>query len=419
MTDPVAHPDVSHLAEAGRIDALDVLRGLAVLGILVMNVQAFAMPGAAYFNPTAYGNLEGVNLYVWVAGRLFADQKFMTIFSMLFGASLVLMTDRAEARGDARRVHYRRMGWLLVVGLLHAHLLWSGDILFLYAVCGMLVYPLRRQPPARLFVLGAALLAIASVYSVGSGLSLPYWTQEALSTFTRDVWQPTPEMIEEELAAFRGAWLDQQPFRSADALDFETFVLISWGLWRAGGLMLIGMALFRSGVFSAECSPRFYLALIAVALAIGLPLVAYGIAADFARGWPLWSLFVGAQFNYWPSIAVSLGYVGAVMLVCRRAALRALTRPFAAVGRTALSNYLLQTILCTSLFYGHGLGWFGSVDRVGQIGVVAAVWAVQLVASPLWLRRFRFGPAEWAWRSLTYGVRLPLRRVSAGESPRT
>ena len=125
MSRPAAHSahasTATAVAAAGRIDALDVLRGFAVLGILVVNVQAFAMPGAAYFNPTAYGDLEGTNLHVWVVGRLLADQKFMTIFSMLFGASIVLMTERAEARGDARRAHYRRMGWLLVIGLLHAH----------------------------------------------------------------------------------------------------------------------------------------------------------------------------------------------------------------------------------------------------------------------------------------------------------
>ena len=236
MTSPVGHRGAAPVAEAGRIDSLDVLRGVAVLGILVLNVQAFAMPWAAYFNPTAYGDLEGANLYVWVAGRMLADQKFMTIFSMLFGASIVLMTDRAEGQGDARRVHYRRMGWLLVIGLVHAHLLWSGDILFLYAVCGMLVYPLRRQPPGRLLVLGVALLAIASAYSVGTGLSLPYWTEEARSVFTQEVWQPTPEMIEAELATYRGGWLVQQPVRSAGALEFETFALITWGLWRAGGL---------------------------------------------------------------------------------------------------------------------------------------------------------------------------------------
>ena len=247
MSDPAAHSSFAPVAEAGRIDALDVLRGVATLGILVLNIQAFAMPLAAYYNPTALGPLEGANLYVWVMGRMLADQKFMTIFSMLFGASIVLITERAEARGDVRRVHYRRMGWLLIIGLLHAHLLWSGDILFLYAVCGMLVYPLRRLPTVLLLVLGAVLLAIASAYSVVVGLTLPYWPEEVRSSLMADMWKPTPEMIETELAAYRGGWLDQQPFRSTRAFEFETYVLISWGLWRAGGLMLIGMALFRSG----------------------------------------------------------------------------------------------------------------------------------------------------------------------------
>ena len=405
--------DAAPVAQNARIDAIDVLRGVALLGILVMNIQAFAMPQASYFNPTAYGDLTGVNLYVWMAGRMLADQKFMTIFSMLFGAGIVLMAGRAETRGAARQAHYRRMGWLLVIGLLHAHLLWSGDILFLYAVCGMLVYPLRRQPPRRLLALGVALLAVASAYSIGSGVSLPYWPEEARVAFTADVWQPTPAMINAELAAYRGGWLDQQPVRSEGAFAFETLVLITWGVWRAGGLMLIGMALFKHGVFSARRSTRFYAALIAVAAAVGLPLQAYGILLDFARGWPVWSFFVGVQFNYWPSIAVSLGYVGAVMLACRTVALRPYTRPFAAVGQTALSNYLLQTVICTTIFYGHGLGWFGSVDRAGQAGVVAAVWVVQLLSSSLWLRRFRFGPAEWMWRSLTYGVRQPLRKTPA------
>ena len=383
-----------------------------------MNVQSFAMPQAAYFNPTAYGDLEGANLYVWLAGRMLADQKFMTIFSMLFGAGIVLMAGRAEARGGAGRVHYRRMGWLMVIGLLHAHLLWYGDILFLYAVCGMLVYPLRRLSPGQLIALGTTLLAVGSALSVGAGMSLPYWPEEALAAFTADAWRPTPEVIEAELAAYRGGWLDQQPVRSVAAFGFETFLLIIWGFWRAGGLMLIGMGLFQREVFGARRSPRFYAGLIAAAVTVGLPLQAYGLSLDFARGWPVWSFFIGLQFNYWPSIAVSLGYVGLVMLACRTEALRRLTRPFAAVGQTALTNYLLQTVLCTTIFYGHGLGWFGSVDRLGQLGVVAGVWALQLVASPLWLRRFRFGPAEWAWRSLTYGARQPLQRTPAIEPAR-
>ena len=410
MNSPADRPDAGPVTENTRIDAIDVLRGAALLGILVMNVQAFAMPQAAYFNPTAYGDLEGANLYVWLAGRMLADQKFMTIFSMLFGAGIVLMAGRAEARGEARRLHYRRMAWLAVIGLLHAHLLWQGDILFLYAVCGMAVYPLRRLGPGRLAALGTTLLAVGSAVTIGAGLSLPYWPEEELTAFTAEAWRPAPEVIEAELAVFRGGWLAQLPVRSANALALETILLVVWGFWRASGLMLIGMALFKRGVFGARRSPGFYAGLIGAAAAVGLPLQAYGAYLDFERGWPVWSFFVGMQFNYWPSVAVSLGYVGLVMLACRTDALRRATRPFAAVGRTALTNYLLQTVVCTTIFYGHGLGWFGSVDRVGQIGVAAGVWALQLAASPWWLRRFRIGPAEWAWRSLTYGARQPLRR---------
>ena len=402
------------VVEDTRIDSIDVLRGFALLGILIMNIQAFAMPEAAYYNPTAYGNLEGANLYVWLGGRLLADQKFMTIFSMLFGAGIVLMTSRAEARGDTRRVHYRRMGWLALIGLLHAHLLWAGDILFLYAVCGMLVYPFRGMSPGRLLVLGTATVAVASAIFAGLQASLPSWPEEALTEVTLGAWQPTRAIVDEALATYRGGWLEQLPARSEMAFGFETFMLVIYGGWRAGGLMLIGMALFKLDVFSAGRSRRFYGALIAAALVAGIPVEAYGVALDFEFGWALdWSLFQGRQFNYWPSIAVALGYVGLVMLACRSDPGHRVGRPFAAVGRTALSNYLLQTVICTTIFYGHGLGLYGSVDRVGQLAIVLGVWAVQLTASPLWLRRYRFGPAEWVWRSLTYGERPPFRRVPA------
>ena len=395
------------VVQKARIDSIDVLRGFALLGILAMNIQLFAMPGAAYSNPTAYGDLNGANLYVWVGSRLFADQKFMTIFSMLFGAGIVLMAGRAEQSGNATRVHYRRMGWLLLIGLAHAHLLWAGDILFLYAVCGMLVYPLRRQSPRLLLAAGTAVVAVGSAAYFLGGISLPYWPEEALRGFVDESWQPTQPVIDAEVAAYRGGWLDQAPVRSEQALVFETVVIAVWGGWRAGGLMLIGMALFKLGVFSAQRSGRFYGALIAVAALLAIPVESYGVVLDFRYGWTPWSFFHGSQFNYWPSIAVSLGYIGVVMLVCRNAALRQVTRPFATVGQMALSNYLLQTVICTTIFYGHGFGLFGSVERLGQFGVVVAVSAVQLIWSPLWLARFRFGPAEWVWRSLTYGARQP------------
>ena len=410
MTEPAAAAG-GPVSQSARIDAIDVLRGFALLGILAVNIQYFAMPDAAYFNPTAYGDLQGANLQVFTCSRLLADQKFMTIFSMLFGAGIVLMAGRAADPDDARRRHYRRMAWLGLIGLLHAHLLWAGDILFLYAVCGALVFPLRKLSARALLAIGAATISVASAFSLFSGTALPYWPEAQRTEFIDTFWQPPPAVVDADLAAYRGGWLEQLPLRSATAFAFETFILITWGLWRAGGLMLIGMALFKLDLFSAGRSRRFYGTLAAAALVLGWSIDAYGVTLDFRYGWEIWSFFQGEQFNYWGSIPVSLGYVGLVMLACRTPALRGATRPFAAIGQTALTNYLLQTVICTTIFYGHGLGWYGSVDRLGQIGVVASVWAVQLLASQLWVQRYRFGPAEWLLRALTYRIRPALQRA--------
>ena len=175
--------------------------------------------------------------------------------------------------------------------------------------------------------------------------------------------------------------------------------------------MLVGMALFKWGVFSASRSRLLYGTFITAAILIGIPTVLYGIQRNFDAGWdPKYSFFFGSQHNYWASILVSLGWVGIVMLVCRHSFLESVTHRLAAVGRMAFTNYILQTVICTTLFYGHGLGLFGKVERTGQIAVVVAVWILQLIVSPIWLRHFLFGPLEWLWRSLTYAERQPFRR---------
>jgi len=162
IASPAGDPD--------RVESIDALRGFAVLGILLMNVQSFAMPEAAYINPTAYGRLDGANGWAWLVSHVLADRKFMAIFSMLFGAGILLFTRRAEARGDSPvRLHVRRMLWLVVFGLAHAYLLWYGDILVAYGICGLLAYPLRHLRPGRRFVLGLALLAVASGLALAEG----------------------------------------------------------------------------------------------------------------------------------------------------------------------------------------------------------------------------------------------------------
>jgi uncharacterized protein len=409
-TQPEVQPAPTPVTEHARITSLDVLRGFALLGILVMNIQAFAMPMSAYMNPTAWGDLTGANYAVWLLGHLLTDQKMMAIFSMLFGAGIVLFTERAAARGRSPvRLHLRRTFWLLLFGAAHAYLLWFGDILFLYAVCAFAVVWFRHWAPRRLIMAGVATLAVSTAILLFVGWSMQYWPPEAQAGMMED-WQPTAERLDEEVAAYRGGWLDQMDQRLPAALIAHTMVLGMWGFWRAAGMMLIGMGLFKLGVFNAERSNRFYLRLVLAAVFVGLPVIGYGVWWKSAEGWGPNSFFFGSQFNYWGSVVVSLGWVGVVMLVCRAGALGWLTDRLAAVGRTAFSNYILQTVICTAIFYGHGLGLFGQVERTGQFLIVLGVWAFQLMVSPLWLRHYAFGPLEWLWRCLTYGRLQPLRR---------
>lgn len=394
-----------------RIGSLDTLRGFAVLGILVLNIQSYAMIHAAYFFPTAFGDLNGANYWVWYLSDLLFNQKFITIFSMLFGAGIVLMDERARAAGRGfAALHYSRMGVLLVIGLIHAYLLWDGDILVSYALCGLIVFLFRRLRPGRLFVFGSLALLIGSGLSCLGGWSAQFWPPEVLEEFGQD-WRPSAEQIAAELANWRSGWQGEFAERIPAAVAMHVTVFPFFMLWRAGGCMLLGMALFRWGLFSARVSDRTYALLIAAAVLIGLPLTAWGTRRQFAADWePVYSFFVASQYGYWSSILVALGWVSGVMLICRRGLWRVLRSRLAATGRMALTNYLMQTVICTTIFYGHGCGLIGQVSRLGQAGIVAAIWILQLGYSPVWLKYFRFGPAEWLWRSLSYRRPQPWRR---------
>ena len=418
MSSDQAQPAPVPTRPGERIVAIDILRGFALLGILIMNIQLFAMPAAAYFNPSAYGDLTGANRWVWTFSHIFADQKFMTIFSLLFGAGIILMSAKLDARGQrAWTLHYRRTFWLLLIGLAHAYLLWSGDVLVAYALCGFWVYWLRRLRPGWQMVLGILVVSIPALLLLGAGLAMQFAPPETLQEMRAD-WQPASETIADEVASYRGGWLRQMDTRVASTAEFQTDGLLFWGLWRAGGLMLMGMALYRWGILTGSRSRRFYFGMAFLGLAIGLPVVSWGATQNFANDWMMEfsKIGPGTQYNYWGSLFVSAGYIGLLMLFARSRALPWLQNALAAVGRTALTNYLLQTILATTIFYGHGLGLFGSIERVGQIGIVAAIWVVQLVVSPLWLRYYRFGPFEWLWRSLSYWRLQPLRNPLQPES---
>jgi uncharacterized protein len=395
------------VGETERFESLDVLRGFALLGILVVNIQHFAMFAGTVRNPTFYGDLEGANFWVFAVTYTLALQKFLPIFSMLFGAGIVLMADRREAAEEsAATLHYRRMAALLAIALVHAYLVWYGDILVPYAICGSLVFLFRRRSPAALIGLGIASLAVSPLLRLAFHLvSMMLGSDGGPETSSMAA------VIERDLAAFRGDWSDQLAMRVRYVLQGHTLGFFLFELWRLSGLMLIGMGLYRLGVLTAVRSTRFYGRLIVIAFCVALPVTALALFVNVRAGWTgTFARVLGGQSIYWLGIVMSLGWIGLVMLGCRNGCNFPLARPLAAAGRMALTNYLLQSVVCTFIFYGWGLGLYGRVERVGQAAVVLGVWALLLTLSPIWLRFFHFGPAEWLWRSLAYGRLQPFLR---------
>lgn len=444
---------VAPVAESERIASVDVLRGVAVLGIFAMNIVAFAQPFIAYMNPghaaiePHMGPFRGLNAAAWWFAYVLFDQKMMSIFSMLFGAGLVFMDQRREARAGRGLlgVYYRRLLWLFLIGLAHAYLLWYGDILVLYAICGLLLYPLRRLRPRTLAILGAALVFVVVPISAGLGLVMSGMRAEAAEAErliaqgrqpsaqqremlkawneTREGLDPTPEQVEAQIDKFRGPYPVIFRANAKEAFAFQTLYTMIWGLWRATGMMLIGMALAKSGVFSATRSPAFYRRMLLLGYGIGLPAVITGAVLMARRGFdPIWAFAVDGQFNYLGSIPVALGHVALVMLFCQAAPrfgplARGMIHRLGAAGRMALTNYLAQSLIGAGVFFGWGLGYYATLTRWQLWLVALGVWAVQLLWSPWWLARFRFGPAEWLWRTLTYARPQPMRKAAAPALP--
>jgi uncharacterized protein len=410
MTQIERHDIAAPIAPSGRNTAIDTLRGFGVLGILIMNIQYFSMIQGAYFNPTAYGDLTGINMWVWILSHIFADQKFMTVFSILFGAGVIMIVSRIEAGGgSALKIYYRRIIMLILIGLAHAYLLWSGDILVAYGCCGLVVYLFRKARPSRLLIFGMLSISVSTAIYLFFGWSMKFWPPEAI-TGMMEFWKPTSEMIQIEIAARQDGWLGQLGYRIPNAIFMQTFVFAIWAGWRSGGLMLIGMALYKFGVITGERSRKFYAYMAVLGFIVGLPLVSYGIVRNFRADWSIYfSFFYGIQFNYWGSLFIGMAYIGVIMLICKTVRFKNTVKPLAAVGQMALTNYLFQTLICTTIFNGHGFGLFGEMPRYGQILIVFGIWIIQLIISPIWLSHFRFGPLEWFWRSLTYGKFQPMR----------
>ncbi|MDC3136531.1 DUF418 domain-containing protein [Bacteroidota bacterium] len=397
--------------KTNRIQSLDLLRGIAILGILIMNIQSFAMPSSAYNNPLAFGDLSGFNKITWILSHLFADQKFMSIFSILFGTGIVLITEKKELlTGSSVKLHYIRNLILLLIGLIHAHLIWYGDILVAYALCSFIVYPLRKLSPRKLLISGLLIVSVPSFLNGLFQFSLPFMPASELQDLRLD-WAPTNELIEQEITAFTGSISSQIKINSQQALFLETFVFLIQFLWRAGGLMLVGMALYRWGVLSAVRSRSFYLKSAFYSLIIGFPIVIYGIYMNFTMNWDFqYSMFTGSQFNYWGSLFIAYGYISLIMVFAQSDNYNTIKKRLASIGQMALTNYILHSFIGMLIFFGIGFGLFGKIDRSLQILIVGIIWIFQYLASEKWLNSYKFGPLEWVWRSLTYGKKQPFLR---------
>jgi len=402
---------IAPVSKGERIISLDILRGIAILGILIMNVQSFSMIQAAYINPTAFGDFTGLNRWVWIFSHVFADEKFMALFSMLFGAGIVLITQKATFKGiPAASLHYRRIFWLLLIGLIHAYVFWYGDILVPYALCAVPAFLFRKLKPAPLLIIGLLLISIASLIYLFFGFTIPFWPAESVQNTMRS-WNPNMAAASIEINALRGGFMTQLSWRIPAAIYLQTFVFLIMNGWRIGGLMLMGMAFYKWGIFNAARSSKFYTNGMIIGFVVGFLMIGYGVLQDFRHQFSLeHSMFLGAQYNYWGSLFLAFAYICLTMLLYQKNRIKKIFRKFAALGQTALSNYLLQTVIFTFIFYGHGLGLFGQVERKFQILMVLVMWVVQLYISEKWLQHFRFGPAEWMWRSLTYWRFQPMKK---------
>ncbi|MEX1058294.1 MAG: DUF418 domain-containing protein [Natronospirillum sp.] len=387
-----------------RAALIDALRGFAVLGILPVNLLYFAWPQAAVPNPLLWVNADSMAFTLRSTVHVFFEQKFISLLSLLFGVSLGLFSAQHGPQSGPR--HYRRMLALLLLGLLHAYGLWYGDILVLYAVCGILAWPLRNESTQRLVYSGLILLAVPSMLLLAMGYSLPYWPPDVISGLALN-WQPTDAAIRQEIAAYQGDWITQGSARLPAAWGQHTDGFLHWGIWRTWGLILIGVAIARTRLWETSVSSRTLYALAILAGGTGILLVHYGWTRMRLVNFEFeYSVFFGNQWNYWGSLPMAAAYALVLTALMRSPAIlaRGAIARLASVGRYSLTVYLSQTIIGTTLYYGHGLGWFGMASTLELATQTLITWLMILTLVPLLNRRYPHGPAEWLWRTLTYSM---------------
>jgi len=389
---------------APRIAALDHLRGLSILGILLVNAIAFAQPFDVYSLPNLSPlPLTRADRMVWWATNTFFENKFVTAFTLLFGVSMYLVgRDETPNLPMWEQPLFRRLGWLAVFGLIHGALIWHGDILLAYAFTGAFFWRWRKTSPHTLFGVGLFLFVAGNLVLVWPMLTIP------------DGRAGNPADILATVMAMQGGFLSSLTENVRVWAENEANELVAF-LPLTLGLMMIGLGLFKSGWLRGEASRLSYALTIAAAMPC-LALTGWSAFMAQAKGFPypetLGLYDLAGRFLCLP---VTLGYAAGLILIARTQVGARLLHPLACAGRMAFTNYLMQSLIMTAIFYGgRGLFWrlglFGTMNHAALVPIVAAIWIAQLAFSTLWLRRFRYGPFEWGWRCLTYNRRLPIIR---------
>jgi uncharacterized protein len=410
--------------EPKRIATLDIIRGVAVMGIFGVNVIAFAMPEQAYFNPEAYGTNSPADLFLWFATFILIDGKLRGLFSLLFGASMLLVIERAEAAGRSPAdIHYSRMFWLLVLGCVHYYLIWFGDILTLYALTGMLAFIFRKRSVRALMILGFVFLALDLV--VSGSLAATYFLGEAAahapgaSADAIAHWQmlsgafapPDSASVAQQLALYQGSWIGIVRDQLTEGLTGPIYQFV-FGVLETLGYMLLGMAGLKSGFLRGAWDDARYRRIACWTLGVSIPAYAIFAWIEWRSGFDasiFFLIFFVATNPF--RLAMMAGYAALIILLSRRGGW--LVQRIAAAGRVAFTNYLGTSLIATMIFNGYGFGLFGQLGRLQAWLFAPAFWVVMLLWSKPWLDRFNYGPFEWLWRSLARRGPQPIRRRPA------
>jgi uncharacterized protein len=434
------------VAAEERISTIDVLRGFSLMGILIMNVCDFGLGGANYAYPlsTVHPVFNGphwrVNTILWFARWIFAEGKMRALFSLLFGAGVILMTGRAEARGAGVRtadIYTRRNMWLVLFGMLHCYLIWNGDILYLYATTALIfLFPFRNLKPKTLIWVGSIVLLLNTIVVQGGQTASVFFphkayvkaeaklaahkplTEEEKTAIgdwhkAENQWRKSDKDIYKDIANHK-SWVKGFLADAKNAFQGETMgAYAGFGDWM--GMMLLGMALFKNGFLTGKLTTRTYVLFAVIGLGIGWSLT-------FLGAWEAWkSGFDEVKTYLWMQAPYDIGRVGGalgnaavIILLLRAGAFGWIFGRIAKVGQMALSNYLLTSITMQTIFVWAYPHWYGYLDYYKLYYCVAAMWTANLVISSIWLHYFRFGPFEWCWRSLTYWKRQPMLLESRG-----